>query len=66
MVPVPGHSLNVEPLQLLAGLIVEDCLGRLAGDLLEHSPLVLGLQVPVDEVLHLGELYGIEYRLIFC
>jgi hypothetical protein len=53
----PGEAFNVEPLQLLAGLVVEDCLGRLAGDLLEDRPLVLGLQIPVDEVLHLGELH---------
>ena len=52
----PGELLNVEPLQLFAGLTVEDGLGRLAGDLFEDGALVLGLQVPVDEVLHLGEL----------
>ena len=55
---LPVEPLDVEPLQLLAGLGVEDGLGGLAGDLLEHGSVILRLKVPVDELLHLGELQG--------
>ena len=53
---LPVEPLDVQPLQLLAGLGVEDGLGSLAGDLLEHCSVILGLKVPVDELIHLGEL----------
>ena len=53
---IPVKLFNVQPLQLLARLSVENDLRGLAWDLLEHSSVVLGLEVPVDEVLHLGEL----------
>ena len=55
---LPGELLYIETLDLLPGLSVEDQLGRLARNLLEHTTLKLGLEVPVDEVLHLGELRG--------
>ena len=53
---LPAELLNVEPLDLLAGLGEEDQLWGFPGDLLEHCALELRLEVPVDEVLHLGEL----------
>jgi hypothetical protein len=53
---LPGELLDINPLELLPRLIVENSLWRLAGDLFERGPLILGLKVPVDEVLHLGEL----------
>ena len=53
---VPRILFDVEILKLLAGLVVEDHHWGLARNLLELSSLVLGSQVPVDEVLHLGEL----------
>ena len=53
---IPVKLFDVQPLQLLARLSVENDLRGLAWDLLEHSSVVLGLEVPVDEVLHLGEL----------
>jgi len=53
---LPRILFDVEILKLLAGLVVEDHHWGLARNLLELSSLVLGGQVPVDEVLHLGEL----------
>ena len=53
---LPAELLNVEPLDLLAGLGEEDQLWGFPRDLLEHCALELRLEVPVDEVLHLGEL----------
>ena len=52
----PAELLNVKPLHLLAGLGVKDQLRGFARDLLKDGALELGLEVPVDEVLHLGEL----------
>ena len=53
---LPAELLNIEPLDLLAGLGEEDQLWGFPRDLLEHCALELRLEVPVDEVLHLGEL----------
>ena len=53
---LPAELLNVQPLDLLAGLGEEDQLWGFSWDLLEHCALELRLEVPVDEVLHLREL----------
>ena len=68
----PGELLYVEPLHLPARLVVEDRLGRLAGDLGTSPtlfaiclptiylcvccPLIAGLELSHDEALHLREL----------
>ena len=68
----PGELLYVEPLHLLARLVVEDRLGRLTGDLGTSAssleiclptfylcvccPLIAGLELSHDEALHLWEL----------
>ena len=56
VINLPAKLLNVQPLDLLAGLGEEDQLWGFPRDLLEHCALELRLEVPVDEVLHLREL----------
>ena len=53
---VPGHPGDVQPLQLFPVLVQEDQFRRLARNFLELCVGVLGLEVLVDEFLHLGEL----------
>lgn len=53
---VPSHLGDVQSLQLLTVPVHEDELGGLARNLLEDGIFVLGLEVLVDEFLHLGEL----------
>merc|ERR1712241_363627 len=52
----PLVLFDVNSLKFLPSLVVKDQLRRLAGNLLKDGSLELGLKVPVDEVLHLGEL----------
>ena len=53
---LPLVLFDVNSLKFLPSLVVKDQLRRLAGNLLKDGSLELGLKVPVDEVLHLGEL----------